>query len=103
MIGWGHIRILVCLHTLKTIDLCKDEFSFLPLYSIFGIYELEYADMHDKPQKGPVYTHPDSFVSANILLRIPKFARPHVPDSLRFRASTRIRKNDTNTLEMLTN
>ena len=27
---------------------------------------------------GPVHTYPDSFVSANILLRIQKFTRPHV-------------------------
>ena len=33
---------------------------------------------------GPVYTYPDSFVSANILLRIQNFTRPHVSEFVAF-------------------
>jgi hypothetical protein len=44
-------------------------------------------------------TYPDSFVSANILLRIQSFTRPHV--SVFDRPPARIRENDANTLESL--
>ena len=53
----------------------------------------------------PVYTYPDSFVSANILLRIQKFTRPHVSGFVAFSTvHTYLRKryeSDSNSLELL--
>ena len=40
---------------------------------------------------GPGYTYPNSFVSANILMRLRNFALPHVSGHVAFRPSKRIR------------